>query len=86
MELVKYDNNLNQIVVSSKNVAESFDKEHKHVLRDIDKFQKDVSNFGLMFQESSYEDSYGRNQKCYLMNRNGFSLLAMGFTGQKALD
>ena len=86
MELVKYDNSLNQIVVSSKDVAESFSKEHKHVLRDIDKFQKDVSEFGLMFQESSYEDSYGRNQKCYLMNRDGFSLLAMGFTGQKALD
>lgn len=86
MELVKYDNSLNQIVVSSKNVAESFEKRHDNVMRDIDKLKKDVLNFEEMFQESSCEDSYGRNQKCYLMNRDGFSLLAMGFTGQKALD
>lgn len=86
MELVKYDNSLNQIVVSSRDVAESFEKRHDNVMRDIDKLQKDVLNFEEMFQESSYEDSYGRNQKCYLMNRDGFSLLAMGFTGQKALD
>lgn len=86
MELVKYDNSLNQIVVSSKDVAESFEKRHDNVMRDINKFQKDVLNFEEMFQESSYEDSYGRSQKYYLMNRDGFSLLAMGFTGQKALD
>lgn len=86
MGLVKYDNSLNQIVVSSKDVAESFEKRHDNVMRDINKFQKDVLNFEEMFQESSYEDSYGRSQKYYLMNRDGFSLLAMGFTGQKALD
>jgi phage regulator Rha-like protein len=40
----------NQVLVTSKEVARDFNKEHKHVLRDIDSFKKDVSNFGLMFQ------------------------------------
>lgn len=82
---IKGGKNQEKLVTSSVKVAEVFEKEHKHVLRDIEQLKKDVSNFGLMFLEDSYQDSYGRNQKCYLMNRDGFSLLAMGFTGEKAL-
>lgn len=86
-ELVNYDQSLDQIVVSSKEVAEHFEKRHDHVLRDIENLmQKDSPNFGEMFFEYAYEDSYGRKQKCYLMNRDGFSLLVMGFTGDKALE
>ena len=40
---------------------------------------------GEMFTKSEYLDSYSRKQKCYLMNRDGFSLLAMGFEGEKAV-
>ena len=39
-----------------------------------------------MFFEDISPDKYGRNQKIYLMNRDGFSLLCMGFTGKKALE
>jgi len=39
-----------------------------------------------MFFEDESPDKYGRNQKIYLMNRDGFSLLCMGFTGKKALE
>ena len=86
-ELVSFDLALNQIVVSSKEVAEHFEKRHDHVLRDIENLaKKDVLNFGEMFFEDVYEDSYGRKQKCYLMNRDGFSLLVMGFTGDEALE
>lgn len=67
-------------------VAEKFGKQHLHVLRDIDILKKDISNFGLMFFESTYPDSYGRPQRMYIMNRDGFTLLAMGFTGKKALE
>ena len=83
--LVTLTGNSNQPVTTSKMVAEVFGKEHKHVLRDIDNL-KDVPNFGLMFFEASQPDSYGRPQRIYQMNRDGFSLLAMGFTGQKALE
>lgn len=75
-----------QLVVSSREVAENFQKQHPHVLRDIENFKRDVSNFGEMFQETTLPDSYGREQKLFLMNRDGFSLLSMGFTGQKALQ
>ena len=39
-----------------------------------------------MFFKSTYRDSYGRMQKSYLMTRDGFTLLAMGFTGEKAME
>jgi len=73
-------------VVTSRDIAEKFKKQHNHVLRDIGKLKKDVSNFGQMFQLSSAPDKYGREQKVYLINRDGFSLLAMGFTGKEALQ
>lgn len=73
-------------VTTSLLVAEKFGKQHIHVLRDIDSLKKDVSNFGLMFFESTYSDSYGRPQRMYIMNRDGFTLLAMGFTGKKAMN
>jgi anti-repressor protein len=75
----------NESVTSSLNIATDFDKQHKHVLRDIDELKKDVPNFGLMFFETAEPDSYGRDRRIYLMNRDGFSLLAMGFTGTKSL-
>lgn len=74
-----------QAVTSSLKVAEVFEKEHRHVLRDIDSLKKDVSNFGQIFYEDSEPDSYGRKRRVYYMNRDGFTLLAMGFTGNKAL-
>lgn len=85
LNLVTLTDNSNQPVTTSKKIAEVFEKEHKHVLRDIDNL-KDVSNFGLMFFETTEPDSYSRPQRVYQMNRDGFSLLAMGFTGQKALE
>ena len=75
-----------QPVASSRDIAEHFEKNHNHVLRDIDTLKKDVSNFGQMFFESEIPDSYGRPQRAYLMNRDGFSLLVMGFTGKSALE
>ena len=73
-------------VASSRQIAESFEKNHNHVLRDIDSLKKDVSNFGQMFFETTAPDSYGREQRAYLMNRDGFTLLAMGFNGKAALE
>lgn len=75
-----------RILASSLEVAEKFGKEHSKIKRSIKSFEKDVANFGEMFKLSYYEDSYGRSQEEYNMNRDGFSLLAMGFTGKKALE
>lgn len=73
-------------VVSSRQIAENFDKNHRDVLRAVDNLKEDVRNFAQMFFESTEADSYGREQRTYLMNRDGFTLLAMGFTGKAALE
>lgn len=73
-------------VASSRQIAENFDKNHRDVLRAVDNLKEDVRNFAQMFFESTEPDSYGREQRAYLMNRDGFTLLAMGFTGKAALE
>ncbi|MCP9331890.1 Rha family transcriptional regulator [Lentilactobacillus hilgardii] len=75
-----------QAVTSSLQVAETFGKNHRDVLRAITNLQKDVRNFAQMFIETNIPDSYGRDRKAFYMNRDGFTLLAMGFTGNKALE
>lgn len=75
-----------QAVTSSLQVADNFEKRHDHILRDIDGVEKDVPNFGEMFFETSEPDSYGRERRVIYMNRDGFTILAMGFTGKKALQ
>lgn len=75
-----------QAVTTSLQVAENFEKRHDHILRDIDGIEKDVPNFGEMFVEGTEPDSYGRSRRVIYMNRDGFTLLAMGFTGKAALQ
>lgn len=75
-----------QATTTSLEVAEVFEKRHDHVLRDIENLKKDVPNFGEMFEETYEPDIYGRSRRVIYMNRDGFTLLAMGFTGNKALQ
>lgn len=83
MDLVIMKNR--QAVTTSLQVAETFGKDHRNVLRAIDDM-KDVRNFERMFSETDVPDSYGRPRRAYYMNRDGFTLLAMGFTGKDAMD
>lgn len=73
------------LTTSSRQVSDKFEKRHDNVIRDIEAFRKDVLNFEEMFTEISLPDNYGRMQKAYQLTRDGFTLLAMGFTGEKAL-
>lgn len=76
-----------QAVTTSLQVAEGFDKQHKNVIQAIeDKIQsaENSAHYKLMFSEGIYKDSRGRDQKMYYMNRDGFTFIAMGFTGRKA--
>jgi Rha family phage regulatory protein len=74
-----------QARVSSRVVAEKFGKEHRHVLRAIrnlgitEEFR--VCNFG----QSNYLNKQGKNIDEIMMTRDGFSILAMGFTGPEAM-
>ncbi|MFK0307553.1 Rha family transcriptional regulator [Campylobacter coli] len=73
----------NAIYTTSLSVAEVFNKNHKNIIRKINEFPKD--NFTkLNFELSKYIDSTGRILPCYKITRDAFSLLVMGFTGEKA--
>lgn len=82
-------------------VAEMFGKRHDNVMQAIEKLMgglleiKDTQNGMVndlknkavkLFIQSRYKDEKGEYRKKYLMNRDGFSLLVMGFTGKKALE
>ncbi|WP_027107921.1 Rha family transcriptional regulator [Lacticigenium naphthae] len=76
--------------VDSLFVAEFFEKQHKHVLRDIARITEPKSglseNFiNSNFKSDSYKDSTGRKLPCYFMTRDGFTMLVMGYSGQKAM-
>lgn len=80
----------NQVVVSSRQVAEYFGKEHRNILRDIENIiiQGSMLNFEhtQMFHKTTYINEQNKQQyPMYLMNKDGFSLLVMGFTGKEAL-
>lgn len=74
-----------QALTNSLLVAEKFGKNHRDVIRSIKDLLTSAQNCAHLFSESEYPDSYGRMQPMFIMNRDGFTLLAMGFTGEKAM-
>lgn len=78
------------VLANSRDVAAFFEKRHDNVMRDIDSLLNiEPSLRPLSFEESFREVKTGNNVvrrfRTYDMNRDGFTLLAMGFTGPKAL-
>lgn len=84
--LINIQNKEGQLLVSSREVAKNFEKQNQHVMQSIRDLETSVKNSTNLFIESVYGDSYGRTQSEYLLTRDGFSLLVMGFTGKKALE
>lgn len=74
------------MVVSSREVATNFEKRHDKVLRAIDDkiSQNPILGSDKYFIETNYKAGTGKEYKEYLMTRDGFSFLVMGFTGAKA--
>lgn len=90
-DLVKTDNLVfadkgRRAVTTSLVVAEKFNKEHFHVLRDIRQLGCSESFTESNFGFSEYKDSTGRSLPMCIMTRDGFVILAMGFTGEKAMQ
>lgn len=76
-------------VASSLQIAESFEKRHDHVMRGIEDILRGLPKNGdtPMFYKTEYtHEQNGQTYPMYLMNRDGFTLLAMGFTGKAALE
>lgn len=74
-------------VVSSLDVAETFGKEHYHVMEDIRKIMSDLNTPEIsgLFSENFYVASNGKKNPMFYMTRDGFTLLVMGYTGEKAM-
>ena len=77
----------NQALTNSLLVAKKFGKEHKHVLEALRKLIRTAENSAVpsMFCETEYYNEQNKKQPMFVMNRDGFTLLAMGFTGERAL-
>ena len=81
--LVKIENE--QVVTDSRQIAEHFGKQHKDVLESIRNILVAENSATKFFMESAHEYR-GQKFPMYYMNRDGFTLLVMGFTGKKALE
>lgn len=77
-----------QATCTSSDIAESFGKAHKDVLRAIDNIRESCgSEFDQRnFAPIDYVDAKGRKYRAYRLTRDGFTLAAMGFTGSAAMD
>ena len=89
-EIINLTNHNGQIVVSSREVAERFEKRHDNVITAIKETVKGLlenEDTPSMFFKTTYtHEQNGQKYPEYLMTRDGFSLLAMSFTGAKALQ
>lgn len=72
-------------IVTSLDIAETFGKEHKRVLQDIRELECSEDFRQHNFVQSSYVNSQNKKQPMYYVTRDGFTLLAMGYTGEKAM-
>lgn len=92
-DLVKITNG--EALTTSNLIAEKFEKSHDRVLKSIDKLRENISDVTRQKKRTREADYIfieksrsvrGREFRYVEMNRNAFSLLAMGFTGKKALN
>lgn len=82
---VKRINKAEMTVVSSLDVANTFEKEHKHVLRDIRELKCSEEFRQSNFEQSEYMNEQNHKQPMFYMTRDGFTILVMGYTGEKAM-
>ncbi|MDA6647589.1 Rha family transcriptional regulator [Escherichia coli] len=77
-----------RLVTTSQAVADYFDKQHKHVLAKIDTLdcspEFTSANFSADVQTVEIGNGAERESRCYLITKDGFMFLVMGFTGKKA--
>jgi len=79
-----------KVVVSSIVLAEIFEKRHDNVLRDICRAIDTIKQIGyLNFEESNFilnnrKNRQNKLQPEYLLTKDGFAYIAMGFTGNNA--
>lgn len=85
MELLNFKG---QSVLDSRDVAKMIDKKHTHLLRDIDGYINDIDidpklDSSIFFIPGTYNDAYGRQQRNYLISKQGCEFVANKMTGKK---
>lgn len=83
----------NNVTALSTDVAKFFGKVHRNVVRDIEELISKLPSSRLLNFErsevsipSNIKNAPNRIIKAYRMTRDGFTLLVMGWTGEKALQ
>ena len=76
-----------EVVTTSQQIAKFFKREHKNILRAIEKLECSAEfarlNYELCFENNELQN--GKPLKFYRMTKDGFMLLVMGFSGKKAM-
>ena len=75
-----------RIMTTSIDISRNFEKDHKNVLRDIQNLEIPEDFNRLNFEPVEYKDAKGEMRPMYLITRDGFTILAMGFTGKRAME
>jgi len=79
--------NHGKVFTDSLSVAENFNKYHKHVLEKIDSYFEIDDEFSRSnFRLRNFKGNDGKEHRKYEMTRDGFTMLAMSFTGKKAFE
>ena len=73
-----------KVVVSSRMVAQVFEKPHNDVLKSIRALDCSEAFALGNFSQSSYVNEQNKEMPEVLMTRDGFTFLAMGYTGERA--
>lgn len=73
------------LTTTSRQVAEVFEKRHSDVLRDIECLSCSKEFTERNFALSAYKDESGKSNKEYVLTKDGFVMLAMGYSGTKAM-
>ena len=76
--------------ITSMEVAQMVDKQHKELLRDIRKYCEQLNESKIapvdFFSESTYVDSKGETRPCFLVTKKGCEFIAHKLTGQKGTE
>lgn len=86
MENLVFKGGNNQALTNSLLVAKKFERRHADVIVSIDKLILANAKVRSLYESATYIDEQGKERPMYIMNRDGFTLLVMGFNGKKALD
>ena len=83
MKDLVYQNTTGEPATTSRLIAERFKKQHKNVIRKIENLRGSTFT-RLKIESSEYINKQNKPQKMYLLNKDAFMFVALGFTGAPA--